>query len=405
MMNTTIKYNYAGKNGGGLFWLYGVIKINTTLFYNNVAKGFSGHIFAIANSIINVTDSVFKNNYTDIFASLFINHENDAILNYSNRTSILSDYRNSSTSTKGDFIYVQLGTVIHLDNNTFDNNYGDLGTAIYSESDVYLYLSNSVFTNLKANIGAAIYSYLSGYIEIKNCTFYNNSASQANDIFISQTKTRVNLINNSFFYTISDKERVYLTGLKVNIINNSIFGKNPATKTNTGQGFNLQDNIDVVIDNLIILNTVSKTGGAILIQKTIDNLIYTVKINNLICRYNIAYLGGCIAAYSISNITIKNSIFDNNQAFYYQNNTQKTEISQELSGGAIYYFCDKIKNTRGVEVCSLYFSENVTFINNFSKKIGGAINWLYIEPIFYNKTTGNSSINFINNTVINIIKI
>ena len=100
----------------------------------------------------------------------------------------------------------------------------------------------------------------------------------------------------------------------------------------------------------------------------------------------------------LSNITIMNSVFDSNQAIYYENSIN-TEANEELSGGGIYYYCDKPKNTNGLESCILYFSENITFINNYSQKKGGAINCIYIEHIFYNLTTGKPSITFINNKV------
>lgn len=319
-------------------------------------------------------------------------HTESSVISFTTTNYTLADYASVRQNLKGDFIYLQLGTVVTVANCTFDYNRGYLGGAIYSESDVELKLDGCTFNNLTASdSGGAIYSLMSKSISITNSKFASNKAGLGSDLYIKSTKTVVNITNNIFLNTNGDNERVYLNDIDFTFGNNKIDGINNYTQLKTGLGVYLLDTANSYFYNNSLSNMNGTQGAALTIDTDTKTSGYNVTIDGLYCFNNLAMRGGCIYANKMQNLTISNTLFFNNSVI------SKSVIpasTDDIAGGALYYYCDQtIPST-----CEIYFSSNVTFLSNNSTKTGGAISWKYQEPIFFNKISGAKTVNFTKNS-------
>ena len=139
--NSIFKDSYSKLYGGVINSNQGEITLINCTFSNNVALS-GGAIFAKYGSL-NIEDSLFINNYAEIFGGAI----------------------------------TSIGTTLNMNNVISRNNKADVdGGVVYSFDDTSVRVINSNFVNNSANNGGALFIDASGYNIIKDNSFVNNTS-------------------------------------------------------------------------------------------------------------------------------------------------------------------------------------------------------------------------------------
>ena len=214
--NSTFNNNYADASGfnyavaGAVYNTgSGTININSSLFYDNYARGASAQGGALGNDTgnVNINDSVFSGNYTLGSAISYGGAFYNGIGTNANIKNSLFNNNYAEASDRNAYLYG--GSIYNTGNMTIDNSYFSnnhiiggtssfsYGGAIHNNSN--LTITNSIFNNNYINSdvdtsGGALYNYLNGNVTIENSTFENN--------YINAQNSRGGAIGNEGVITI-----------------------------------------------------------------------------------------------------------------------------------------------------------------------------------------------------------
>ncbi|MDR0912647.1 MAG: hypothetical protein LBM96_08645, partial [Methanobrevibacter sp.] len=416
-LNVTINnltfINAKGENGSVIYLNGSNLTVNYSNFTNNIARN-SGAIYSSHDSILNINNSVFNNNSAINGGAIY----NNGLMNLNNLIFTLN------YAHQGGAIYANVGSSnVLISSSNSNNKYifrlnnATNGGAIYSKNANfsivgYNFYNNGVNdwnkdgnlegSNSDGTFGGAIAASDSSNITITNSNFYNNSGSNGGAIFTNNSNiillNSINNFNNNFgfinskainggaIYSINS----YLNLTNINLNNNTaffgaaIFANQSIHRDGSGSGGFDGDLPLIHIFNSSIRNNNASIGAIYGIESNFD--IETVNFTN-----NIA--SNSAAAFYIttnSNLTIVNSIFNNNTAKG-KDNTLEGSPDSDVYGGAIY-----LGNNSYLEVDNSLFNLNnilISNINNFG--YGGAI---YINESDFNITNSNFTRNILNNS-------
>ncbi|WP_405290288.1 Ig-like domain-containing protein [Methanobrevibacter sp.] len=217
LINLTFKN---AKGSGALFLDSGdTIVVDNCIFDSNTA-GAIYHKSYFGNIVLNVTDSIFKNNFrNDDGGAIFINrgslYVTDSVFE-NNAVPIGDTYINN-----GGAIAAGGGTIktISVDGCTFKNNTATRGSAISQYADGELYILNSIFVNntspgnygnYKTNTTACVIdvrSSLNGVdLYLKNNKIENNVI---NDLLDADENVKINYLDKNDKITAENLEKIY----------------------------------------------------------------------------------------------------------------------------------------------------------------------------------------------------
>ena len=224
LYNTAFSGNFAanpqGQNFGIAGALYninnGTVNISTSLFNNNYAFGASAEGGALANSnglnTINITKSVFDNNYTTgtaVSNGGAILNGTDATLNIDN-----SLFNNNYASENDNGVFLYGGSIYNTGNANIENTYFTNNHIIGNNSSIAcggaianganLKILNTTFYNNYINsdayaIGGALFNLAGSNTTIENSTFENNYiTSQSGNGAAIGNQGILTIINSTF---------------------------------------------------------------------------------------------------------------------------------------------------------------------------------------------------------------
>ncbi|CDW84862.1 UNKNOWN [Stylonychia lemnae] len=250
----------------------------------------------------------------------------------------------------------------------FQQNSGAYGSILNSQESQSTFQFSQISNNM-ANVGGVFYVVQYSNVSLQNCKIQQNYA-----------KTSAGVL--------------YLSTLSNIQIRASDISQNNAPENSVLEILNSNTNLNVTIinsfinDNFALRNTISLTQTNIYIEKTqFKNNIAFQRSKNIICAF--------------SNITIKDSSFEDDKQF---NNSM---MNQEITGAFIFLIFDvviEIQNTKfkggsanlggamyisGDSTVRIFQSE---FLDNYSKRKGGALYASTFKSIYIGQST-----NFKNN--------
>ena len=211
--------NLTLKNADGdaaLFLDYGDNVIVDNCIFENNAKGAICHKSYFGDLVLNVTNSIFTNNYNKDGGAININR---GALNVTN-----SIFKNNAAPTgdsdasQGGAIYAGGGTLktVYIDNCVFINNSATHGSAISDSADSEFYVFNSIFTN-NTSPGNSKYNLNSSVINAKpslkgiNLYLKNNtlSGNVLNNEIESTSLVKINYLDKNVKIAAEDLEKIY----------------------------------------------------------------------------------------------------------------------------------------------------------------------------------------------------
>ena len=331
LKNLKMQNAYYSQGGAILLPENTQLTIDKCTFKNNKANN-GAVIFGSGKNIkANITNSVFEYNTNHRFGALHLGGYN-SVYNIEKCTfnnNKLTD-TNYSHSTGGAAIYASAYALVNVKQSIFKKNSGIWGNAILNGNHASLKITYSNFTNniakqntqgINKTKGGAI-AVGSGNVEIGHCFFANNRADVGGAITINSGETT--LIYSCTF----QKNVAYIQGGAINnfgtlIVKDSIFIKNNGTR----RGGAILDigNSEITVDNCTfkdnrvmttqIPGAVSRVphGGAI----SISGACHEFTIKNSLFNHNNAYYGGAIySELDILWVTLTGNTFINNTACY-----------------------------------------------------------------------------------------
>ena len=249
-------------------------------------------------------------------------------------------FTNNAANMGGAIFSYKSNTTTNISNCIFNKNTADNGGSISANKTLNIY--NSTFTNSNAVWGAGIYSYKE--LNINNSTFTNSKAKYSPAIYAQGNIT----VENALFKNLHANETAGAIGLREIItgnMNNCTF-ENTSSK-NDGGAINIDGNIKpelkVHIANSKFLNSYASNGGALVQSKG------ELTIENSIFEKNTAFYDGSAIYTSWTDFKMKNCTFESN----------KITNPDLYNGGALY--CDMTNLT----------SISSTFTNNTKNAIYG----------------------------------
>ena len=298
------------------------IILNNIQFYNaNSLDENGGAIFADAHDL-KINNCQFINNHAMNGGAVYTNCK----VEYNN-----CEFRENIANGNGGAVesaYVE--TVIK--NSTFINNTAEVaGGAVLLERSYNQFalkaninnamnttIENTVFENNTANTGGgAIYS--EHYLTIRDCEFNENYAYYGGAIYTyngHMYQTSMDIYDRgAYAYTRTTN---YIQRFAINITGKTIFKNNIAME---GAAIEIESKEDFVFNDPMILglliinegavfeNNYARYGGALYLSSCEANITQASFINNTATVY-----GGAIFTYSLSNVSVKDSTFIDNDA-------------------------------------------------------------------------------------------
>ncbi|AMD17185.1 hypothetical protein TL18_03600 [Methanobrevibacter sp. YE315] len=338
LTNCSVNNNTAETYGGGIYCSYLSSAIKNSEINNNAAKrGGAVYVNSQRNITVNITNVTIKNNMAQNGGAIFnraevnlvnvnltsnrANESGGAIYNRKITSIENCQINNNEAPDNGGAVYneyelnvnnaslnsneAEFGGVIYNDglayvkNSILDSNRAKNGGAIYNTNNLFIE-SSKVNKNAATNYGGAIYNVY--VLNVNNVSFNSNEARFGGVIY---GNTSMNIKNSAF-----NSNKAFQAGViysKTNLtIDNSQFIENKVTH-NAGVFYFSKGNVE--IDNSIFkLNTGADEGGVIF------NSMANVLVNNSQFISNEATSYGA-AADNSGQLTIENSLFDNNTAY------------------------------------------------------------------------------------------
>jgi len=386
--NTSTGENF----GGAIHVTSSTLEILKSEFNGNTAYAGGAVTSGTNESNLIIEDSKFTENFAEAFGAVGI-FKNATIKN----TTFKGNYTTNAAEDGGGAAYFGAkAAVMTLDNVTFESNTsassgGAIGTRQAKNNDLHdaiLNITNSTFTgNTAATTGGAFDNYFYNNTSVANSTFTGNKAASGGAIYNHSDKditgnfAKLAITGGSFNKNeatsnggaIYNQGNLNITGSEFTnnkagnfggaIYNSTLMDKN--TNTYSGGIANISgakfSGNNAYIGGAIMLHhgEMNIKEGTEFIGNTADygGAIYTstdstvnLNIDNALFQDNTALGTGAVGIYS--NATITNSQFINNKA---------TDVNDD-GGGAI--------SVGSVSTTKL---ENVTFTDNYSAAVGGAI--------------------------------
>lgn len=298
----------------------GIYDLNTIKINKNIS--IIGNVDVIFTSKQSTSAIIVEKNATVFFENItFKNFTSDtsaAITNNGNLMIINGELINNvGTTTNNRGGAILNNGFLEIINTTFQNNTASYGAAIYSSGNLIIKDSNFINNNIY-NVGGAIYS-VRGNLTVYNSYFTKNRAVSGAAIY---NAAGYMYVNNTEFID-NDAEHffggaIYSTG--ITITHNSIFWGNHAKKD--GGAITTTSNF-TVINCSFNDNSADENGGAI------ENVPWSITENGNLTILNSTFVGnsagengGVIINYGkeesvgeIATVTVRNSVFDSNNAF------------------------------------------------------------------------------------------
>ena len=209
--------NYAGYNGGAIFFGYGILTIDYSNLTNNTAKIHGG---AIYSGYTNLTVNNSNLSYNNVTAS------GGAIHNNFGNVTLNNNIMNNNNATQGGAILSNEGDVT-ITNNTMNNNNATQGGAIHNKQ-TNLTILDSTFDNNSANgTGGVIYSNTTTEeLILKNSNITNNYVTNNRGYVVDFANSNSITITDNTFINNTDNTRDMLfsdakTGAEVDIHDNT----------------------------------------------------------------------------------------------------------------------------------------------------------------------------------------
>ncbi len=310
--------NNEEEEGSSIYCFEGVVNVNNALFENNSALT-GGTIYAV-KSEVNINDSLFKNNY----------------------------------GGTGGAIYA-VNSEVNINDSLFKNNDGETGGAIFTVNSI-LGLSNATFTNKNPLTWSFVYA-LNTTVLVENSTFANSTSKYATALF-------------------SKFSRMIITGSKFeNLYANVTAG---AIGVKTLMKLANPDYASLIIQDCIFSNVTSqKDAGAVYADVNGggegNDLVL---INNTLFEECSSEFAGAVMQLG-GRLTLLNSTFQNNMAYYCGGALYLSNVSSEFQGckflNNFVYFDDS--NSKGGALFLDYGRYKVQFCNFTlnSANVGGGI--------------------------------
>lgn len=187
-------------NNGGVIYSasdYSRIDIQNSTFENNNAQ-YGGAIYISGNGVLNVQDSIFKDNCAYHFGGAITAEKNANIT--IKKSKFINDY---STSDVGGAIYLRDSDRFIGENLEFVNCSATFGGAIIALNSNVTLTSINAYNNRAKYNGGAFYS-MYGYITVKNSIFDNNSAENGGALFVDGAEI-FNVYSNRFTNNIAQE--------------------------------------------------------------------------------------------------------------------------------------------------------------------------------------------------------
>lgn len=382
-----------GENfGGAIHVTKATLNISDSTFTGNSAYAGGAVTSGTTDSNLIIENSTFTENFAEAYGAVGI-FKNATIKN----TTFKGNYTTNAEEDGGGAAYFGAkAAVMTLDNTTFENNTsasagGAIGTRYATKnnlSEAILNITNSTFKNNTATTtGGAFDNYFYNNTSVTGSTFTGNKAATGGAIY---NHGETDITGNSANLKISD----------------SVFSGNSATS----KGGAIYTESDLTIDNTKFdgneINSNSAVSGGAIFVNAIDK---TVNITNSTFTNNTAINTDSFdadgAAISVKNgtVNISNSTFENNKADWgtvYQytsgnstinisNSTFKNNITRSVGGVGIFntgnitntiFEGNKATDVNDDGAGALFVGsvsgtklENVTFTDNYSAAVGGAI--------------------------------
>ena len=361
--SVTIKGNNLPENviidAQGINYIFAINDMNLNVVFENITftNGYTNNGGAIHNihdrTNITVINCIFTNNFVTDFGGAIYNEYGDSFIinnsNFINNTALLggaifnrfddnfsidnSNFINNSAIYDGGAIHIEYTPNFIINNTNFTNNSAESGGVISSSYNDCT-IVNSNFMNNSASYSGGVIISLYDDCTIVNSNFINNSASYSGGVISSSNNNLI--INNSSFLNNSAEigGAIYKRDTSIGklIIHSSNFTNNSATY---GGAIYIGGSANCTIDNSkFINNSAIIHGGAIYNYYSIKPIKpnpperafaegisyneygYNLFINNTSFANNSAMEGGAIYNNAV-NVTIINSIFQNNSADYF----------------------------------------------------------------------------------------
>ena len=305
-LNDLILIN-ANADEGGAIWVNGTLTLNNITFINNYATNEGGAVGLYSDSILNCSNSRFRDNYAKEGSSVYVNESELNVYNAEISSRIFNKY--------GQIAALKEST-ISIENTTFANTTSSYATAIWIKKS-NARIINSKFINLKANVTAgAIGIKLRSKIDIENCEFINVTSSRnGGAIFADLYNNNLGglgsmTITDTVFKDTSSEFGGALLQLSGNLCMNSTEFINTHATYNGGaiySSYGEQFIYNCTFDSgsVEIIEGYPTYGGAIYHDST------SLTINNSKFFNNMASAGSAITTYD-SPYKIENTIFENN---------------------------------------------------------------------------------------------
>ena len=208
---TLVNMTFKNAKGNGALYLDAgdTVIVDDCIFTNNSAGAIYYHYAYIGNIVINVTNSIFKDNYLDDDGGAI--HINRGSLNVKN-----SVFENNGVSianniiNNGGAIYAGGGILnaISLDSCRFINNTATRGSALSVRADCDVYIFNSVFENNTSPGNYGNYNF-----NVSSCLMDITPSLKGINLYLKNNTIENNVLNNEILTT----EKVNVTYLDKNV--------------------------------------------------------------------------------------------------------------------------------------------------------------------------------------------
>lgn len=355
MNNLSLNNAFTSSYGSAVYaWMCNVSMSDLTVDGNSSGEG----AIYLEESTGTLSDLYFSNNVANWGGAALDFY-------YSQFTVSNCTFDSNSASDGGAFLSYFSSYV--FDNCVFEFNSGNNGGAIASYNDAASQITNSNFLlNTSTASGGAIYvRNNSSILEIQSSIFENNSALNGGAIY--NYNCTLELSDSDFIGNQATNSGGALYGFmnSINTINSSNLENNVAQTSEGGAIYLRNSNNTLNISNSNILNNsaVYKGGGVF-----VDEFNASLDINNSVFSGNITSdptsRGGGVYVWSVTQVQISNSNFNNNNAGY---------------GGGLY-----------INECNLNMS-NSSVYNNTALVDGGGMHLITWGTITSSTISGNNA--------------
>ena len=401
---------FLGNSDSALIGIKNQISIEDSYFQNNMGQHFGAAVSMLNRSVLNVSNTTFKNNsqystinlnrlqflYKIFYTNATVGGGAAILLSESIGNISKSGFYNNYASFWGGAMYL-FNSSLSVSNTTFENNIaGAFGSVIYNHHsflniEYSNFKNNSVLNNLRrilrkyggaiaanftkiimtnsslaANTGSAIYLIDGVSLDINNCTFFNNSTPDGGGAIMCLVYCDVKIVNSN----LSRNKALTAGGAlcvhnKVSkfTVHNCSFTYNIAY---FGGAMSVSDSDFSISDsdysnNIAFEGGVTELAGNLVMTncRIINNTAYShggvvklvngsLQMLNCLVSYNTADTNGGVVFSTESTTVITNCIFKMNSA---------------LGSGGVFYVQEGGKT----------ISRNSSFVNNSGKNVGGVL--------------------------------